>query len=164
MRCSATSRRTSSEKCTFTSEAGTWPFRSPGSAPCPRPPPAPPRDPGRPPLPLDATVRALPFLLHDVHRRLHRETPLAAFDRLDRDFHWHSEVVSSFCMVPRPLPHLMAAGAGQALRSLDAGARLLPCEEPLRLLGSIDRFVVIEQDGSKVRARLRRVKWRGRGG
>src|SRR5712664_2686216 len=30
MRCSATSRRTSSEKCTFTSERGTWPFRNPG--------------------------------------------------------------------------------------------------------------------------------------
>src|SRR5882672_2126203 len=30
IRCSATSRRTSSEKCTFTSERGTWPFRNPG--------------------------------------------------------------------------------------------------------------------------------------
>src|SRR5207249_8878783 len=29
-RCSATSRRTSSEKCTLTSERGTWPFRNPG--------------------------------------------------------------------------------------------------------------------------------------
>src|SRR6266850_2036431 len=34
MRCSATSRRTSSEKCTFTSERGTWPFRNPGRRAC----------------------------------------------------------------------------------------------------------------------------------
>jgi len=34
---------------------------------------------------LHATVRPLPLFLHDVHRRLDGETPLAAFDRLDRD-------------------------------------------------------------------------------
>ena len=56
---------------------------------------------------LHATVRALPFLLHDVDRRLDGQAPLATFDRLDRDFHRHSRVnssvrVTSPRMVPRP--------------------------------------------------------------
>ena len=56
---------------------------------------------------LHAAVGALPFLLHDVDRRLDGQTPLAALDRFDRDFHRHSRVISGFRvtsprMVPRP--------------------------------------------------------------
>ena len=58
---------------------------------------------------LHAPVGALPFLLHDVDRRLDGQSPLASFDRFDRDFHRHSRMISRFRvtsprMVPRPTP------------------------------------------------------------
>jgi hypothetical protein len=82
---------------------------------------------------LHAAVGALPFLLHDVDRRLDGQAPLATFDRFDRDFHRHSRVNSSFRVTsPRmvPRPH---AGRHAGTR----GARRLDAAEPKpRLLDS----------------------------